>query len=128
MYVSGSRNFKSRLVANNSFILHNSPDCRRESCYTNIYCYSNSTLINTAASIVFPDGQSYTTDSVISGVNRVEVLESALHLVVVSNGEGSNINNGIFTFVIPDANGNLIHLNLGLYRFNSGKLSAMHIK
>ena len=111
-----------------SYSTTNQTVVERAAIYTNIYCYSNSTLINTAASIVFPDGQSYTTDSVISGVNRVEVLESALHLVVVSNGEGSNINNGIFTFVIPDANGNLIHLNLGLYRFNSGTLSAMHIK
>ena len=119
MYVVQSYNYQSRLVANNSFIIHNSPNCRAEDCFTDIYCYSNSSLISTGA-VIFPDGSSYSTDSVISGVNRVEIHESAIHLVVVSNGDGSNMNKGIFTFVIPDANGNMIHLKLGLYRFNRG--------
>ena len=122
LYVVESRNYKSRTVENNTFIIHNPPHFREERFFTNIYCYSNSTSLGDSAAIVFPDGSSYSTDAVVSNVNRVEVTESALHLVAVSNGDGSNLNQGIFTFIIPDASGNLIYLYLGLYRSSRGKL------
>ena len=110
MFSVQSKHYKNRLIANNSYIVHDDPDsCSSDDCSTDIYCYTNSSLMS-AREVIFPDGKVYNYSGYVM-TTMVEFLGSAIHLVV-SNADSSE---GIFTFVIPDSNGNMIHLSFGLY-------------
>ena len=114
MFSVQSKNYKNQLIANNSFIVHNDPySCSSDDCFTEIYCYTNSSLMS-AGEIIFPDGNVYNYSGYVM-TTMVEFLGSAIHLVV-SNADSSE---GIFTFVIPDSNGNMVHLSFGLYSSSS---------
>lgn len=60
IYLVQSNNYDNRLVANNSLLIHNDPDdCSSDACFTDIYCYSNSTSSHTTGTVILPDGNSY---------------------------------------------------------------------
>ena len=117
IYLAESHNYKAGLVANNSFIVHHPDSCSNQ-CLTDIYCYSNSSLMGTGA-VIFPNGVVYSSNSTPYTNFNVEILHSAIHLVVPNTLQGStHLNEGIFTFVIPDSNGNMLPLSLGLYSYS----------
>ena len=111
-----SYNYNARLVANNSFILHHPDNCSSQ-CFTDIYCYSNSSLMGNG-SVILPNGMVYSSNSTPYTNFSVEILHSAIHLVVPNTLQrNTRLNEGIFTFVIPDSNGNMLQLSLGLYTY-----------
>ena len=114
MYLVKSYNYNARLVANNSFVVHNPNNCSTVDCYIDIYCYSNSTLL-TSGAVIFPNGRVYTNVTMLNSRFDIEILNTSIHLVVPNGGLVNN--NGIFTFVILDSNGELVHRSFGLYAF-----------
>lgn len=118
IYIVQSHNYNSRLVTNNSVILQH-PDSCLSNCFADILCYSNSTLLSTGE-VIFPDGRAYANNYFLSSRYTVERLHSAIHLVVPNRDHSPHLNHGIFTFKIPDANGIISHLSLGLYTHYPG--------
>lgn len=115
LYVDQSSNFNTRLVANNSIIVHCDSltmNCVRE---VDVYCYSNTTLEETeAGEVTLPNGISYAT--LLNAQYTVRKLHSAVNLVVKTR-----LNQGIYSFMLPDSNGNILHLSVGIYESYPGK-------
>lgn len=116
LYVDQSSNYNTRLVANNSIIVHCDSltmNCVRE---VEVYCYSNTTLEeNEAGGVTFPNGISYSTTQ-LNSQYTVRKLHSAVNLVVKTR-----LNQGIYSFMLPDSNGNILHLSVGIYESYPGK-------
>ena len=106
--------YNTRIVANNSVVIHDPPSCQHK-CSTDIIVYSNTTVLR-VAEVILPDGRIYNSGSNLNPGYTIQNMVTAIR-VVVPNTDSDNppLNEGIVTFRVSDANRAVIDLSIGIY-------------
>ena len=122
IYVEHSQFISNSAVANNTAVRLTSVDC--ENCRLSFYCLSNSTTNTSKAILQYPSGRKFPTQELYS--LRVNWVNSS---GFYAHNNGRYIpGQGIYTCEMPDSNGNLLMLSIGVYHDSLRTDSHYYIK
>ena len=106
--------YNTRMVTNNSVVIHDPPSCLHK-CSTDVTVYSNTTVLS-IADVILPDGGIYNSTSRMKSGYTIQNMTTAIRVVFPNtDSENPQLNEGIVTFRVSDANGGIINLSIGIY-------------
>ena len=122
IYVEHSQYISNSAVANNTAVRLKTVYC--DNCRLSFYCLSNSTKNTPKATLLDPRGRKFPTQETY-GLRVNWVNSSGFY----THNNGYDIpGQGIYTCEMPDSNGNLLMLSIGVYHNSLGTDSHCYIK
>ena len=105
-----SRYYSHRIIANNSILVHG------QGSYTEIICHYNTTVLS-MAEVILPDGGKYNSSSNLNSGYTIQNMTSTIRVVIPGTDSYPQLNEGVITVRVSDANGAIINLSIGIYTY-----------